>query len=414
MKRIVVQAEHGCVKVALLEYGQLVELYMEHPQQEQRAGNVYKGRVVNVLPGMQAAFVDIGLGRNAFLYVDDLLPAHADKQPAAKKTITDLVKPGDQLLVQVKKEAAGTKGARVTTHVTLPGRWVVYLPQADYVAVSRKIEADAERARLKEIGDRVRGESDGIIFRTVSAGETENALRHDFESLRELWTGVLRTAETCKAPSLVYRDLDMLPRLLRDLVAPDVDELVVNDAKVAAELRRMIGQTYPPLAERVVESAGEPPFLTNRIAEEAERAYKRKVWLPSGGYIVIDQTEALTVVDVNTGKFIGEDDLEETVFRANAEAARELARLLRLRDIGGIVIVDFIDMEQESHRQAIADLMHESVKRDRTKTNVVGWTKLGLLELTRRKVRRTLADLIYEPCPHCSGYGKAFVKPFPV
>jgi ribonuclease G len=407
MKRIVLQSGADMTRVALLENELVMEFDMERPLERQQAGSVYLGRVVNVLPGMQAAFVDIGLEKNAFLYIDDLLPAHLEKQPAVKPSITELVKPGQTLIVQVDKEPSGTKGARVTTHYSLPGRWLVYMPDASYVAVSRKIEAESEKRRLKALAEEMRQGDEGIILRTVSAGQSGEALLHDLKLLRERWAAVLEAAKTAKAPSLLYRDADLLQRTFRDLIRQDVADIVVDSAAAADRLRELL---QPYAAESVplirVHTGDEPIFDAFGVTEQLEKAFRRKVWLPSGGYLIVDQTEALTVVDVNTGKYTGTVALEETVLHINLEAADEIARLLRLRNIGGIVIVDFIDMEQEANRQAVLTRMTEAVRRDRIKTNVVGWTKLGLLELTRRKSRDNWSELFIQTCLHCQGKGR--------
>lgn len=408
MKRIVLQSGQDMTRMALLEDGKVVEFDMERPYERQQAGSLYLGRVVNVLPGMQAAFVDIGMERNAFLYIDDLLPAHLEKQPAVKPTIGQLVKPGQTLVVQVDKEPSGTKGARVTTHFSLPGRWLVYMPHADYVAVSRKIESEGEKRRLKALGEDMRKGEEGVILRTVSAGQPAEALLHDLSLLRERWMSIAAAAKEAKAPSLLYRDSDLLQRTFRDLIRDDVDDIVVDTAEAAGRLRELLRPAAPAMAERIrVHRGGEPLFEAFGVTEQLERAFRRKVWLPSGGYLIVDHMEALTVVDVNTGKYTGTVALEETVLHTNLEAAEELARLLRLRNIGGIVIVDFIDMEKESNKAAVLDRMTETVRRDRIKTNVVGWTKLGLLELTRRKSRDNWSELFVQTCPHCQGKGRS-------
>ncbi|MFC0212588.1 ribonuclease E/G [Paenibacillus chartarius] len=407
MKRIVLQSGTDMTRVALLEDELVVEFDMERPLERQQAGSLYLGRVVNVLPGMQAAFVDIGLEKNAFLYIDDLLPAHLEKQPAVKPSITELVRPGQTLIVQVDKEPSGTKGARVTTHYSLPGRWLVYMPDAAYVAVSRKIEAEGEKKRLKALAEEMRRPEEGVILRTVSAGQPAEALLHDLSLLRERWRTVLAAAKSSKAPCLLYRDADLLQRTLRDLVREDVADIVVDCAPAAEQLRALLQPGASAAAPNIRVHDGEVPlFDAFGVTEQLERAFRRKVWLPSGGYLVVDQTEALTVVDVNTGKYTGKIDLEETVLHINLEAAETIARLLRIRNIGGIVIVDFIDMERDSSRLAVLTRMSDSVRRDRIKTNVVGWTKLGLLELTRRKSRDNWSELFVQTCPHCQGKGR--------
>lgn len=392
----------------------MAEFFVEQPEDRERAGNIYKGKVVNVLPGMQAAFVDIGLKKNAFLYIDDLLPVHLEKKPKVKPGITELVKEGQELLVQVKKEPLGTKGARVTTHFTIPGRWVVLLPEADYVAVSRKIESEQERLRLKTAGNHIRRPGDGLIIRTVAEGESEEALGKDLSILNGIWTGLLRRAEETTSPALLYRDLGMIHRLIRDLFSDSVEELVIDDGRSAQEIGALLSSFAPELSGRVrVYQDGGSVLKHYGIEEQLERAFRRKVWLGNGGYLVVDTTEALTVIDVNTGKYTGTVDLEQTVFETNMEAAEEIARLLRLRDIGGMIIADFIDMAEERHRRQVTDRLELCMKKDRTKVQVVGWTKLGLVEITRKKVRPNLDELLSEPCPQCGGVGRLPSKQLP-
>ncbi|WP_438444315.1 Rne/Rng family ribonuclease [Gorillibacterium sp. sgz5001074] len=414
MKRIVVRYEPGASTVALMEDGQLAEFFVEQPEDRERAGNIYKGRVVNVLPGMQAAFVDIGLKKNAFLYIDDLLPVHLEKKPKVKPSITELVKEGQELLVQVKKEPLGTKGARVTTHFTIPGRWVVLLPDADYVAVSRKIESEQERLRLKNAGNQIRQPGDGLIIRTVAEGESEESLEKDLAILNGIWAGLLRRAEESVPPALLYRDLGMIHRLIRDLFSDSVDELVIDDGRSAQEIGALLSSFAPELKGRVrLFQEGGSVLKHYGIEEQLERAFRRKVWLANGGYLVVDITEALTVIDVNTGKYTGTVDLEQTVFETNLEAAEEIARLLRLRDIGGMIIADFIDMDEERHRRLVTERLESCMRKDRTKVQVVGWTKLGLVEITRKKVRPNLDELLTEPCPQCGGVGRLPSKQLP-
>lgn len=371
-----------------MENQRLVEYDVQHLEDKQRVGSIYLGCVVNVLPGMQAAFVDIGLEKNAFLYIDDLLPVNMDKQPRSKPSIADIVKRGQVLMVQVVKEPEGTKGARITTHFSIPGRWLVYMPDADYTAVSRKIESDVDRSRLKEIAESLRTDEEGLIVRTVAAGQSVQAIERDLGELRELWKNVKEKAEAGNAPLHVYQDLDLLPRLMRDVIDDDVQEVWIDSEQVYNEMRNLLNKQSPNLVERVRLYTNDDQaaiFDVYGIHDELNRLFRRKVWLPSGGYIVIDPTEALTVIDVNTGRFTGYSHLEETVFHTNMEAVKEIARLLRLRNIRGMIIVDFIDMNEVANRQAILDAFAHAVQSDRSKTIIVGWTKLGLLEITRKR-----------------------------
>jgi ribonuclease G len=390
-KQIIVHYELERCQLALLEDGNLAEFYVERPLDRERAGNIYKGRVVNVLPGMEAAFVDIGLEKNAFLHMEDLLPAHLEKRPLVKTAISSLVQVGQHLMVQVKKEPYGSKGARITTHFTIPGRWIVLLPNADYVAVSKKIANDEERLRLKDIGESLRLPEEGLIIRTVSEDEPLAALEIDLLQLRGLWSDIqLKEAQASTIPALLYRDLEMIPRLIRDIFTEEIASIIVDNEQLAQEISWMLNEISPLFADRVQLYKGDTAIFTAYpVTVELEKAMRHKIELLSGGYLVLDRTEALIVIDVNTGKFVGNDDLEQTVFATNMEAAREIARLLRLRDLSGIIIIDFIDMLKDEHRRLVAEELERFCAYDRTKTIIVGWTRLGLMELTRKKVRHS-------------------------
>jgi ribonuclease G len=392
-KQMIVQSKHGKNQLALLEDGKLVEFYVERPMDRERAGNIYRGRVVNVLPGMEAAFVDIGLEKNAFLHVEDLLPAHLEKKPKVKPLVSDMLSVGQSIIVQVKKEQNGSKGARITTHYTIPGRWIVLLPNADYVAVSKKIEAEAERARLKQIGEQLRLPGEGLIIRTVAEGVSVELLELDIRQMRMVWDEIVWNEKQSNTPHiLLYRDLALIPRMIRDMFNEEETEIIVDQPQMAEDIQWMLQQLSPSYADRVSLYSEEASIFTAySISHQLEKALERKIGLPSGGNLIIDQTEALIVIDVNTGKFVGDQDLEKTVVFTNLEAAEEVARLLRLRDLSGIIIVDFIDMTQEENRRLIINKLEECCAEDRTKTIIVGWTKLGLMEITRKKVRSTLS-----------------------
>ncbi|GIQ70168.1 hypothetical protein XYCOK13_29920 [Xylanibacillus composti] len=404
MKQILVEGGGNVVRLALLEQNRLAEVFTESGAKEYGVGSVYKGRVVNVLPGMQAAFVDIGHSRNAFLYRDDLLPAHLEKQPKEKPSIQELVQEGQELVVQVSKEAIGTKGARVTTHIALPGRWLVYMPEADYVGVSRKIEDEAERLRLKELAEQLLESEEGLIVRTVAEGENESALLRDLQRLRGTWREIIVHAKQAKAPRELYSERNVLRKWMRDLLTSDVEEIIAGNEMLYQELCTQVADIAQECVARVRLDNGGHLFDRFGAQKEMDRIFKPKIWLDNGGYLMIDHTEALTVIDVNTGKFTGTTDLEETVYATNMEAAETIARVLRLRDIGGIVIVDFIDMLNETHKEAVRIALEHYLKKDRTKVTVVGWTKLGLLELTRKKVREH-AEPLERKCPQCQGTG---------
>lgn len=406
MRQMIVHCEHETIQMALIEDGRLAEFAVERSREQSVVGSFYKGRVVNVLPGMQAAFVDIGLKKNAFLYIDDVLHPHLEKQPKQKPSISELLTVGQELIVQVMKEPRGGKGARVTTHFSLPGRCMVYMPTADYVAVSKKIGRDAERARLKSIGEQLRTDEEGIIIRTVSEDEPLEFLKGDLEYLRKEWARILDKAELSSAPALLHRDLGLLQRFLRDAFDPLHDELVIDSKLKGEETKSYLKETVPGMEPKVTYySEGNPIFQAYGLDEQMRAGFARKITLPEGVTIIVDQTEAMTIMDVNTAKYIGGDNFEETVLKTNLLAAQQIARILRLWDIGGIIIVDFIDMDREEHREQVVSAMEAVMRKDRTKSFVVGWTKLGLLEMTRKKARESSSLPFAKPCGACGGRG---------
>ncbi|GGG20323.1 Rne/Rng family ribonuclease [Paenibacillus abyssi] len=412
MKQMLLHGEPNLTQTAVLENGKLIEFYMERSSDRKWVGNVYKGRVVNVLPGMQAAFVDIGQGKNAFLYIDDVLHPNLEKQPQAKPSISEVLHPGQELIVQVMKEPLGGKGARVTTHYSLPGRYLVYMPHADYVGVSKRIGSEQERMRLRVIGEEMCESGEGVILRTAAEKVDADALRQDCQSRRELWKQLIAAAEEAAAPAELHSEAGLLQRMFRDMLTPETDEIWINDDGIFEESLRWIRQMAPQLETRVrlfKERASADLFAVFGVHEQLNKAFDHRITLASGGDLAWDQTEALTVIDVNTGKFTGHQDLEDTVFRTNMEAAEEIARLLRLRDIGGIIIIDFIDMELEQHRDEVKRRLEQLVRVDRTKCHVLGWTRLGLLEMTRKKARESIVGQWVEPCSICKGKGKIFI-----
>jgi len=419
-KEILVNVEPGETRVAILEDGILVEVYYERPTGQRTVGSIYKGKVENVLPGMQAAFVNVGLERNAFLYVADALPPKnaeeedggqvrvEHKERSSRLTIEDLLRPGQEIMVQIVKEPIGSKGARVTTHCTLPGRYLVLMPTVDYVGVSRRIDNDRERDRLRRIADRLRPENMGLIVRTVAEGKSEHELAQDAEFLAKLWRKVRERYRTGPAPSLLHKDLGLIYRIIRDSFTEEVDRFVIDSKHEYDKVLELLDDIAPNLKKRVelFYSSERTIFDLYNLEPEIEKALRRRVWLKSGGYLVIDRTEALTSIDVNTGKYVGSTDLADTVLKTNLEAAREIARQLRLRDIGGIIICDFIDMDSESHRQKVLRTLEEHLRRDRTRTYVLGITQLGLVEITRKKAKQSLDDSLTRPCPYCEGRGR--------
>jgi ribonuclease G len=407
VKRIIVNCIGREARVAVLENGRLVELYMERPEERRIVGNIYKGKVENVLPGMQAAFIDIGMEKNAFLYVDDLLSPEMGQGNGRKPSINELITKGQEIIVQVSKEAFGTKGAKVTTQLSLPGRYIVYLPDVPYIGVSRRIQRQKERERLRGVMQEILTPHEGVIIRTLAEGVSREELEADVLFLRARWEQVWAEKKQVRPPSLVYQDLDLVSRIVRDFVSEDVEEVVIDSRSRYAEVRALLAHYQPELQDKIRLYAGrEDIFSYYGLDGELEKALRRKVWLRSGGYLVIDQTEAMTIFDVNTGKFTGSYDLEETVVKTNLEACREIARQLRLRNVGGIIIIDFIDMAQEEHRQQVRACMEAELRKDKTKTHLLGFTQLGLLELTRKKERQNLTDILERACPCCQGKGR--------
>lgn len=406
-KELVVNVKDEETRVAVLEDGQLVEIYIERAQNQRLVGNIYKGQVENVLPGMQAAFVDIGLEKNAFLYVEDAVSTRRENQYALERpNITDVLKKGQEIIVQIVKEPIGSKGPRVTTNITLPGRYMVLMPTVDYIGISRRIECEEERERLREIAAALKPEGMGVIVRTVAEGMQEEEIGKDIQLLTKLWNKIQNKAASGPVPNLLHRDLELLQRMLRDVFSEDIDKLIIDSRDDYQKVLELLDIIDPKLKLKVVYENREDIFEDYGIEAELQKALKRQVWLKCGAYLVIDQAEALTAIDVNTGKFVGSTDLEDTVLKTNLNAAVEIARQLRLRNIGGIIIVDFIDMEEEEHRQQVIQVLEEEIKKDKTKVNILGITQLGLVEMTRKKVRPSLSEVVQKICPYCDGRGK--------
>jgi ribonuclease G len=409
-------------RIALIENGTIAELYVERSRVKGIVGNIYMGRVVRVLPGMQAAFVDIGLEKAAFLYVADVFDAMEEYESfmdgTAKKEeqgemdehplhpIEDLLQEGQELLVQVSKEPIGTKGARITAHISLPGRHLVYMPTVDHVGISRRIEDEEERERLKEIVDRIKPPGGGFIVRTVSEGKSEEDLVADLHYLTKLWEEVAKKKEKAHSPHLIHSDLDVTQKVVRDILTESVERIVV-DAKPEHDKIVQFITTFMPKMKYSIElyDDEEPIFDHFGLEVEISRALGRKVWLKSGGYIIIEQTEALTAIDVNTGRYVGKHNLEDTILKTNLEAVKEIAYQLRLRNLGGIIIIDFIDMEKEVNREKVFTALEEALKADKSKTNILKISELGLVEMTRKRVRESLGRMMCEPCPYCEGRG---------
>ena len=412
MKReILLDSLCGQKRLAVLEDGILCELSIEREGSESISGNIYAGHVENVLPGMNAAFVNIGLEKNAFLYAGDIQVDMRGETELADKlssiNIRDLVRPGQQILVQVVKESGGTKGPRVSSHITLAGRLIVLIPTMRYVGVSRKITDPDTRSRMRGFAEKLcekRGY--GMIVRTAAEAMEEDEIRAEYESLCDKWLEILARGTTIKAPALVYGDSGLVSRTVRDMLSEDTAQIVTDDEALFRELTQSARMNAPAFADKIkLQPPGMPLFDARSIDAEFDKALAHRVWLKSGGYLVIDYTEALTVVDVNTGKYVGKNSLSDTIFKINCEAAIEIARQLRLRDIGGIVIVDFIDMDTQEQRDKLLSLLRDEIARDRTHTNVAGITALGLVELTRKKTRQPLHRILKHACEICDSTG---------
>jgi len=401
-------------RVALLEDKELVEIYIERPYTERMVGNIYRGKVSSVLPGMQAAFIDIGFEKNAFLYVGDALPQKEFTEeedeiyPEVKCcNIDDLLRAGQEITVQVIKEPIGSKGPRVTTHITLPGRHLVLLPNADYTGISRRIENDVERGKLRKIAEKLKPKGMGLIVRTASEGRSEEDFTQDLNFLLKLWESIQNKEHSGPIPRCIHKDLNLVYRAVRDLFTWEIDKFVINERSQYTKVLELVDMISPALKCRVEYfSKTYDLFEYYQIESKISKALSRKIWLKCGGYLVIDKTEALTVIDVNTGKYVGGNNLEETVLKTNMEAAREIAKQVRLRDIGGIIVIDFIDMHEHEHQQMVMDSLKHALKKDRTKTTVVGMTGLGLIEMTRKKVRQELSSVMTAECHCCDGTGR--------
>jgi len=402
-------------RVALMEDKELVEFYIERPYPEGLVGNIYRGKVCSVLPGMQAAFVDIGYEKNAFLYIGDAIASHKEfseeedevYQDLKGYSIEEILRPGQEITVQVIKDPIGTKGPRVTTNITLPGRHLVLLPNADYIGVSRRIENETERNKLKKIAEEIKPKDMGLIVRTASEGRKEEDFVHDIGFLTKLWDKIKQKERSGSVPRCLHKDLNLIYRTVRDLFTWNVDKFIINDRQQYLKVLELVEMVSPAMKLRVeCFSKNYDIFEYYQIEPKVARALSRKVWLKCGGYLIFDRTEALTVIDVNTGKYVGNNNLEDTVLKTNIEAAREIAKQIRLRDIGGIIVIDFIDMSEPEHQNMVLDALQNALKHDRTKNTVVGMTGLGLIEMTRKKVRQGLDLVMNMDCPCCDGLGR--------
>ncbi|UCG13894.1 MAG: Rne/Rng family ribonuclease [Deltaproteobacteria bacterium] len=416
-------------RVALVENGTVSELYIERSGDRSIAGNIYKGRVVRVLPGMQAAFVDIGLEKAAFLYVSDVydnlediesmmanneeLAGVGDLDETSSERawqqevhIEDRLQEGQEVLVQVAKEPLGSKGARITSHISIPGRHLVLMPTMDHVGISRRIESETERLRLRELLQGIKPSNYGFIARTAAEGVESDKIKTEMDFMLRLWQSIQRKSEHSPVPSLLYQELDITLRAVRDLFTQEVDKLNIDSQEEYEKILQFVETFLPSLKAHVqLYEGNEPIGDAYGIEIEVQRALSKKVWLKSGGYIVIEITEALTAIDVNTGRFVGKRNLEETILKTNLEAIKEIAYQLRFRNIGGIIIIDFIDMEKEANREKVFNTLKEAVKKDKSKTNILKMSELGLIEMTRKRTKESINRVLGEPCFYCDGEG---------
>ena len=403
-KTMLVTEHHDRLQIAVVEGRELMEHYVARTGARSMVGNIYLGKVQNVLPGMEAAFVDIGRGRNAVLYAGEV--SYDEDVGSDARRIETVLKPGQSVRVQVTKDPLRGKGARLTAQISLPGRFLVYVPEGQMGGISRRLP-DRERERLRRIMKKIRPEEGGVIVRTAAEGAGERELAADLGRLREQWQDIEKKSKRAKAPKALYEEPELVERVVRDVFSPAEFQQIVIDARdVYDNVLGYFEDVAPELADRVKFHDGPLPlFDAFHVTEQIHKALERKVWLPSGGYVVIDRTEAMTIIDVNTGKHVGKTNLEQTVTGTNLEAAREIARQLRLRDIGGIIVIDFIDMMLQGNREEVIQTLKEELAHDKTRSQVFDITPLGLLEMTRKKVSAGLVEAFSEPCPTCEGRG---------
>jgi len=421
-KELIINSGRHETRIALLEDGNLVEFYIERGSDTALMGNIYKGRINRVLPGMQAAFVEIGLEKAAFLYVADVisdakiigqrmesnedLTAGTELRPEISSPIEDMLTEGQEILVQITKEPIGTKGARVSSHLSIPGRHLVYMPDSSEIRISRKIEDEDERKRLAETVSSAMPDEGGFIIRTASAGAEKGEIEADMSFLLKQWEEVKIRGKKMSPPSLLYQDIDLTLRSIRDIIAIDVDKIVTDSPESHKNILSFINKVMPKVKERVSLYTGDDPIFDRfGIEMEIDEMLSEKIWLKSGGYIIIQATEALTAIDVNTGRFTGKKNLEETILKTNLEAAKEIGYQLRLRNLGGIIIVDYIDMVKQESRDKVYLAMQEAMKKDRAVYRISEISELGLLEMTRKRIRNSIAKVMCTPCEYCDGRG---------
>ncbi len=402
-------------RAALVENGVLQEVYVERARSKGYVGNIYKGKVVRVLPGMQAAFVDIGQERAGFIHAADIAPLNKDgmeEKGREEADIRDLLREGQAILVQVTKDPIGTKGARLTTHLSVSARYLVYMPKTDHVGVSNRIEDEGERERLRvavsELAEEYKDQYSvgGFIIRTVAEGASKEELQADIPFVFRLWHDLEGSIKNAKAPSIIYEDMPLFMRTVRDLMRPNIEKVRIDSRESYAGMKKFAKHYAPDIGARLEHYPGERPlFDLYGVENEIQKALQKKVLLKSGGYLIIEQTEAMTTIDINTGAFVGHRNLEETIFKTNLEAAAAIARQLRVRNLGGIIIIDFIDMKEEEHQRQVLRSLEKNMEKDRAKTSITGVSELGLVEMTRKRTRESLGQVLCETCPVCDGRG---------
>ncbi|MFO8084405.1 MAG: Rne/Rng family ribonuclease [Desulfobacterales bacterium] len=437
-KQLIINDFEHETRVALVEDGTIAELFIERHDESDIAGNIYKGKVRRVLPGMQAAFVDIGLQQAAFIYVNDLIFGTAkeyeriflnDNEKDEKTQnvqqvnfdavstfkngfqIEDVITEGQEIMVQVAKAPIGTKGARVTGYISIPGRFLVLLPNAEHIGVSRRIEEETERKRLRKLIQEIKSDGFGYIVRTAAEGVEKEKLVSEMAFLNNIWNNIVKKYQTVASTSLIHRELTVSLRAVRDLLTHEVEKLIIDSKSGYETIISFLDNFMPGMKSAVEYYDGvEPIFDAYNLEGDISRALKRKVWLKSGGYIVIEQTEALSAIDVNTGRFVGKHNLEETILKTNLEAVKEIAYQIRLRDLGGIIIIDFIDMEKKLNQEKVYKALYDASKKDRSKTYILPMSELGLIQMTRKRIKKPLNRLLCEPCFYCDGEGYLISK----
>ena len=415
---IIINVSDFETRLAILEDSKLVELWVERPEAERRIGDIFKGMIKSVFPGIQAAFIDIGLEKNAFLHVTDLgIPpdlwdekAHRRRRKPHQK-IEEVLKKDQEILIQIIKEPLGTKGPRVSSQISLAGRYLVLVPGEDRLAVSRKIKDLSQRRRLKKLVSELKPEGFGVIIRTIAEGKEKKEFKSDIKMLAKLWQRIKKRAEKKKAPALIHEDIGMISGVMRDILSPEVNEVVIDSKSEYKKILSYLKSIAPVYRSRVKRYDKDVPiFDFYNIEQEMEKMLDRKVWLKKGAYIVIDQTEAMVTIDVNTGRFVGKSSQRQTILKANLEAAKEIARQIRLRDVGGLLIIDFIDMDSEEDRRKVYDQFRAALRGDRSKSSILPISDFGLIEMTRERTKPSFIFTYSDPCPSCGGRGRVVSK----